>query len=129
MTGLRELNLNYTNVSADTVCAFGGLVNLESLALCGTDITDECLRVISQLPRLNKLYVSGAQVSDDGVAALRASNTIQVLDISYCKNVGDDGIESLSTLPLWSLNTVGTRVSEQGKEMLRGAIPSLSRIH
>ncbi len=129
MTGLRKLNLNNTKISDLAVCEFAGLVNLESLALCGTDISDECLRVVSRLPSLRELYVSRTELSDRGIQELAASTTIQVLDISYCKSVGDNSIGSLQRLPLWSLNTIGTSVSDQGKRTLGSAIPTLKALH
>ena len=78
-----------------------GLKNLQSLYLSGTEITDDGLKHLSDLTDLQVLSLSNTRITDDGLNHLR-------------------GLKNLHYLSL-SLRT--TRVTHDGVKMLEDAVP------
>lgn len=60
-----------------------GLVNLESINLSFTVITDGGLRKLSGLSSLKSLNLDARQITDSGLASLTSKYTWTVNDISY----------------------------------------------
>lgn len=51
---------------------------LESLSLDHTNVTDECIETIATLGDLQRLWIGGTKISDDGIKRLREK-------LPYCK--------------------------------------------
>lgn len=150
-TGLRELYLNETAITDQSLAAIGSLRDLWSLALDDTSVSDAGCEALSGMPRLsllllNRTRVTGAglaslpnndhfhlhldqtPVTDAGVIALaeRLSN-LKLISLGQT-NVGDAAARALAKLP--RLNVVlfsETKVTDDGLSAFSGH-PSLEQI-
>jgi hypothetical protein len=64
-----------------------------------TKIGDEGLREVSQLPKLQKLYLTGAPISDEGVALLASMPSVSELFIRWTKITNDGADRLRASLP------------------------------
>jgi hypothetical protein len=71
LTGLRILNLSYTNVTDAGLVHLRHLKRLESLSLGNTRITDAGLVRLHGLKNLNLVYLTGTGATPQGIAELR----------------------------------------------------------
>jgi len=51
------------------------LEHLESLNLFGTNVTDSCLPILSEISRLKRVYLWNTKVTQNDVKALQKANT------------------------------------------------------
>jgi hypothetical protein len=71
---LQDLDLSHTNVDDAMVESLPeGLVNLMSLDLSGTEVSDECLMSLLRLEGLTTLNLTDSRVTAEGVARLKSS--------------------------------------------------------
>src|SRR4029078_10563992 len=114
-----ERDLEYTAAIAGT--GFGD-AQLQKLGAVGSDllwldlsrtgITDAGLKVLTKMPKLERLDLRGTAVGDDGVRALASLSPLQTLSL-YATGVTDAGLEALRGLPaLRRVYVGGTRVTE-----------------
>lgn len=114
---LRGLSLNETAVTSQSGPVLASLRHLTSLDLRNTDIDDDCLVYLVNLP-LTSLDLSGTHVTDDGLLHLAQITTLRDL---YLENTGitDQGAYYLTKLPnLCALDLSGTRVTPVSLELL-----------
>ncbi|HKG69007.1 MAG TPA: c-type cytochrome domain-containing protein, partial [Segetibacter sp.] len=71
MTNLRELNLNYTDVTSKGLEQLMGLQNLQEIALSGTAIDRTSLEKIAALPSINSVYIWNTRIDSMHVASVR----------------------------------------------------------
>jgi hypothetical protein len=70
---LQELDLSHTNTDDGTLETLpDGLVNLSSLDLSGTDVSDDGLVFLSRLEGLTRLNLTDTRVTAEGVARLKS---------------------------------------------------------
>ncbi|XP_077213632.1 RNI-like superfamily protein [Tasmannia lanceolata] len=71
---------------------------VRNLDLSNTQITKKCLPPILQLKYLEELVLAGCLgIDDEGLTTLKqGSKSLQTLDMSYCPNVSQDGLSSIS---------------------------------
>lgn len=143
LTGLQELNLGAglglgvqrpTAGRGETNCTLTGgiritdaglvrlakLRGLKSLELSGAPITAAGLRVLRDLPQLERLSLWNCPLLDDGAAGVLAGlGSLRILDMSDTK-LGDSGLQLLSALPrLQSVYLTDTRVTADAAEAFR----------
>ena len=94
---LESLNLNATNVSDHGFKSLGRMKNLRSLALCATRITDASLVHVGQMTKLEYLDLSETKIGDAGLSHLTALQRLQHLDLSDTK-VTDAGMRYVARL-------------------------------
>ncbi len=70
---------------------------IEFLVLTGTNITDESLAYLRQMPRLKELGLAKTQISDSGCEELAQLASLEFLDLART-GITDDGLEHLSEL-------------------------------
>lgn len=109
---LRHLELKGIQIGKETATLVGRLSSLETLSLGYSNLVDEAMKPLLALQRLRVLDLIGTQVSDAGIAHIRAL-PIEDLSLSYT-NVTDASVEHLTTLPLVRLALVKTRVTDKG---------------
>ncbi len=117
--------------SDDELKQIGRLKRLETLILIGSKMTDDGLDNLEVLAELRLLELHSARITDAGFARLRGLAKLTDLDISDC-DVSDKGLESLSGLT--SLRSIGirrTRITGSGFERLQRDLPRvrLADIH
>jgi hypothetical protein len=116
------------NVSDADLAALGRLaagnrlVEVDTLDLSDTDITDAGLEYIRDLPSVRFLFLRRTTVTDAGVMCILRLQTIEWLDLSETA-VTDAGVRWLSALPaLTVLYLEGTRVTTEAVWDLIGAL-------
>lgn len=96
---LRLLELKDTSVTDNGLRLVAGMTRLEALGLSGTQITDEGLLLVSTFVNLQKLYLNDCRITDQGLQHLRHLGSLTTLDLN------------------------GTAVTQSGVEELRNALP------
>jgi hypothetical protein len=100
--------------------------DLQSLFLynCG----DRVIGQIAHLTGLQELYLSDAEVTDDGLALLRPLVSLQRISI-YHTAVSDRGILNLALIPgLKWLTCSGTQATEEGFNLFRRVMPGCKTV-
>ena len=121
--GLSELpmliDLSYTPENKDCVQALSHLTNLQRLTLLQARVTDSDLPSLSRLP-LRKLCLSYTSVSDDGLKHLVPLSKLDALHLEKT-SVSDAGLKQLATMEsLRNLNLSKTKITKSGlKELTR----------
>jgi Leucine-rich repeat (LRR) protein len=97
-------------------------LNLES-----TKITDEALKGIARMPRLQELDISNCSITSEAIEELRAHPQLQTLWIAGT-SVDDNAIDVLREIPkLTTVHASGCRVSKSGWSQLMQAVPRLKK--
>ncbi len=146
---LHILDLNRASITDADLSRVRNLKALTTLIVSGTPISDEGLAALGDLPALEQVYLSSTKVSDSGLTELiRRYPQIIRLHIASTQ-VTDAGIESLRSLPnllslscfqlpltdhsidtlrqltkLQTAGLTGTKISRQGIDRLRAALPT-----
>lgn len=101
--------------------------DLQALFLYGCD--DTAIRHITHLTGLQELYLSDAEVTDQGLALLRPLSSLQRLSI-YHTAIGDKGLLKLAKIPgLKWLTCSGTAATEEGLMKFRKAKPGCKTVN
>ncbi len=92
---------------------------IEFLVLTGTNVTDEGLAYLRQMPRLKDLGLTGTQITDAGCRDLAQMATLRDLSLSNT-GITDIGLEHVSTLTnLHTLNLSKTAITDRGLKLLQ----------
>jgi hypothetical protein len=100
-----------------------GLASLKTLGVRDSQVDDEGLRSMVQLPQLQYLTVSQSQVAGKRLANVNWPLGLEMVDVSV-SDFGDEGLMNLSKCK--SLRTaviVGTKVTPEGLKQFRKARP------
>jgi hypothetical protein len=101
--------------------------DLQALFLYGCD--DSVMGHIVHLTGLQELYLSDADITDQGLALLRPLSSLQRLSI-YHTAIGDRGLLNLAKLPgLKWLTCSGTAATEEGLILFRKAMPGCKTVN
>ena len=145
LTGLKELNLDRSEVTDLGLSQAKSLVNLESMTLFSTlvkglafkDLTDlkklhtinipmnelapETYEYFSRYPRLTSLDVGRCHPNEQAIKSIAKCTNLTDLDISGNRTLNDKNIKYLTSLKhLKLLNVFGTNVSLEGLTELKG---------
>ena len=98
-----------------------GFPHLERLFLCQTQVTDEGLKHVGRLRRLEILYMWDARrVSDAGIAHLENLKNLREVHCSKSR-IGDESLRVLGRLPrLEKLSLQGNKFTDEGLAHLEG---------
>jgi uncharacterized protein (TIGR02996 family) len=117
LAGIRSLDF-------DAAAALEGLTNLRQLELTWCDVSDEALRRLARLDRLEELdlyQTVDGRISDEGVEALRGLSRLRVLKLAGHQGVTDRGLASLRGLTrLEILDLSETGITDAGLAHLHG---------
>ncbi len=101
----------------------------EVLILGGTKITDDGLKNLVGLTRLNALWLADTKITDDGLKHLRMLRNMRWLDLHGTKIQGP-GLQHLDGLiMLRRLELTSTAVKETGINRLLRVLPACEVIH
>jgi internalin A len=73
--------------------------SVQALNLGQVKTTDEGLKTVASIPQMENIIVDGEGVTDVGMKALAASQSLDTVALSSAKNVTDAGIKELAALP------------------------------
>jgi hypothetical protein len=107
--------------SDEAISHLKGLPHLEGLYLCDIQVTDEGLKEVGRLRRLERLYMWDARrVSDAGIAHLKNLKTLRQVHCSDSR-IGDESLRVLGRLPrLEKLSLQGNNLTDEGLAHLKG---------
>ncbi|HEY1066558.1 MAG TPA: hypothetical protein VGE52_10630, partial [Pirellulales bacterium] len=122
LTGLVDLTLENTNLTADGVAALKPLKNLKSLNLRrSTYLTDDALVHLADLPSLELVHLLYNNFSDAGLAHLSKLTKIRLLDLRGCAFVTDAGMAHLKDLTnMVALKLRCPSVTDEGMKNIAG---------
>jgi hypothetical protein len=99
------------------------LSGIRTLNLRYSQVTDAGLEYLKGLPQLKLLLLSGTQVTDAGLEHLKGLTQLQRLELNA--NITDTGLEHLKGLPqLKYLQLIDTKVTDEGVKKFRQALPN-----
>lgn len=102
-TNLEELILNFTNLKTEDLEDLKACVNLQTLALSGTQISANIDNILRQLPKINNVFLWNTTIPEDKIEALKKQFTHINFETGF-----QDFEEELTLTPpqLLSKNTV-----------------------
>lgn len=93
------------------------------LDLNGTNVDDDMMSVISDLPHLQKLFLQNTKITDKGLNNLEDLNYLEYLNL-YGTEITDEGINNLPILPrLRNLFLWQTKTTKEGIATLKNKQP------
>ena len=117
------LDLSSTNVTDAGLVHLIGMTRLKTLLLENAQVTDAGLTHLKGLTSLHKLTLDSAQVTDAGLTHLKGLTSLNYLDLRNTQ-ITDAGLTHLKGLTnLDSLILINTHVTQAGVDRLRQAIP------
>src|SRR5436853_2509702 len=94
------------------------LVNLETLDLNDTYLTDQTMTALAGMKHLRRLTMVGTLVTDEGVKYLQDLTDLEVLNL-YGVKITDEGVQYLRKLTrLKELNLLGAQISDASAAIL-----------
>lgn len=128
MRSLRELVVtNATNVTNRGIESLSTSNSLETVQLTRASIDDEGLRWFSYMPNLRCLVLYGAKFSNQGLANLNKSQSLEQLWLDSSPSyIDDSGLAFLQTMPkLKDVSLPNAAISSEAKNRLMEANPLL----
>ncbi len=86
-------------ITDEDVKMMGRSKTLQVVDLSGGKTTDDTLKAVAALPRLQGILVKGEGVTDVGIKALAQSKSLDTVGLVQTKNVTGDGVKELAALP------------------------------
>ncbi|NQU24793.1 MAG: hypothetical protein HQ567_26215 [Candidatus Nealsonbacteria bacterium] len=112
------VELDSVPVSSKHFSLIAELDDLTTLLLFYTETGDEELRQLSGLRKLRRLYLTGTNVTDDGVIHLLKIDSLDVLTLNET-SIGDKALSDLRRLPnLTCLEVDDTKITDAGLKYL-----------
>lgn len=131
---IRKLVLGIYNKAPSQISDAGlrfvaGVQNLESLDLNYVPITDVGVEHLLDLKQLQMLDLRGTKITDSAAKILGRLPLLANLDVSYCQNLTDTGLQQLQhigTLRLLKVSYVESGITKDGVSELRRLRPDLT---
>ena len=118
-----------TERTDDDLRQLTGLTRLEALDLRATPVTDVGLVYLSELTCIKELKLGVTRVTDAGLENLKGLTNLRVLELDYTR-VTDAGLAHLKELPnLERLCIWNTQVTDEGVEKLQKSLPDCDITH
>lgn len=93
---LRRFSVDSTPVTDADVATLARKMDWKYLQFSRTHITDASLQSLATLPRLTHLNIGEDGVTSAGIEALAASESLEWLDLRFCKNLDDSAVGALA---------------------------------
>ena len=118
LTQLKDLRVALSTLKNPKCLA--SFVNLETLDLNDTYVTDQTMTALAGMKTLRRLTMIGTLVTDEGIRYLQDLTQLEVLDL-YGVKVTDEGVKYLRKLSkLKELNLLGAQITDESAEVLAG---------
>ncbi|MEZ4953104.1 MAG: chitobiase/beta-hexosaminidase C-terminal domain-containing protein [Saprospiraceae bacterium] len=96
------------------------------LDLNGSNVDDDMIAVVNDLPHLQKLFLQNTKVTDKGLRYLKGLDYLEYLNL-YGTEITDKGLETLPELPrLQNIYLWKTQTTEDGIALLKNKMPYLN---
>jgi internalin A len=129
LADLKYLGLFYTRrISDEGMKCVARLHKLQGLDLCGTRVTDRGMRELARLTALTSLRLGGLKVTDAGLQALAGLSDLHSIDLSGT-DVTDEGLREVVKHPTLTHVDLQTcmNVTDAGMKVLAG-LPELTTL-
>lgn len=103
-------NLSLPDAAFVTCSLFTSVVSFDA---GGNPLTDEGLKSLVQMPRLERLYVDHTSITDEGLKLLPPLSRLEVLVLSHCPITGDGLAEIKRLSTLRTLNLKGCAIKDE----------------
>lgn len=101
------------------------LYGIEYALLEGSSIDEEVIEQIVEMPDLRNVVFSKTEMDAERLGRLAKMSRIDTLELRYVP-IGDQAAPMIASLPLRnSLSLIGTKISSEGVDSLREALPGL----
>ena len=125
MKNLRILHLSYNRLLSDAYPHLKELKSLTTLEMNHIRVANEHLQLLTNLTEVKNLDLSSTQISDDGLAHLKAFKSLEALALRANKKITNKGIPALTQLTtLKTLNVRSTKINAAGFEEIKKALPN-----
>ena len=94
----QQLYLYDTHGTDQLLEQINGMVEIKTLYLEQTDVSDNGMRHVVTLPNLRQLIIYAGQMSDEGLALLKGNQSITSLEL-YQLRITDDALRVLTEMP------------------------------
>src|SRR5204863_4416613 len=111
---LKKLNLSTSGVGDAGLAKLTDLPALEEINLQKANVRDDGLATIAKWPKIKRIRMAQTNVTDKGLESLKAAKQIELLDLSDCTGISNEGITQpvgLSTLR--SLRVSGAKITDE----------------
>jgi Leucine-rich repeat (LRR) protein len=124
LTQVQVLKLDgATKITDDGLKELVGLKKLQDLGLSSTQVTDAGLKQLAELKELQKLSLNSTKVTDAGLKQLKSIANLQQLGLNFTE-VTDAGLKDLAACTKLELLAVSfTKVTADGAKGLQSALP------
>lgn len=103
----------------DFLARLAALPEIEFLGLENTDISESDWRNISRFPKLQIVYVSHSNITDDAVKTLSQLIALEEISMNNAREITDVSINYVSKMPLLTnLKVCDTNITDQGLRAL-----------
>jgi hypothetical protein len=125
---LESLLLGRSNITDEGVKYLSQLPELDELSMGDTKgITDAAIPFISKLPKLTNLKLGSTNITDQGLRALSPVSKLDILELPNVK-VTSHGVESLKNIPSLTIVLLDwTNVDDRALDSL-SALPNIQRL-
>ncbi len=122
---LQYVLLGHSNITDDGVKYLSQLPELDTLSMGNTrEITDAAIPHISKMPKLTNLKLGSTNITDQGLRKLAPVSKLDILELPNLK-VTSVGVESLKNIPSLKIVTLDwTNVDDQALDFL-AVLPNL----
>lgn len=96
--GLHKIDLSNTNITDQSLKVLSQFPQLREITVNYTEITDLGIDYLRDLHGLMRLYVEGTGITDNALASISNFESLKHLDIAYCQNITKSGFVSLTKL-------------------------------
>jgi hypothetical protein len=88
------------------------------------DISADGLKHLAVLASLESLRLSNCNIEDAAMVPLQHAKALKSIELWNCSSISDEGVAHLHGLELEQLKLSGTRVTAEGLEQLKRALPN-----
>ena len=127
LTGLKVLDIRYSNITSQGLFKISKLTELEELSL-GEGITNSGMRVAASLKSLKGLHFAGCSITDASLAKICENLSLEELSL-FGEKLSDEGLAHLSKMgTLKYLRIAGDNFTDAGMAHLKD-VSSLRILH
>ncbi|MFZ4469056.1 MAG: leucine-rich repeat domain-containing protein, partial [Pirellula sp.] len=115
MPNLKALRMEQASITDDTIAQIAKFPKVDDLLLDRCGITDASMQSLGQSKTIKRIRAPRTKLSDAGLAYLKDTVQLELLDLSDCNQISDAGLAHLQGLSkLRNLSLWGPRITDEG---------------
>jgi len=120
LPNLKTLRMEQSSITDQTIAEVAKFPKVDDLLLDRCGITDECLKSLGQSKTIKRIRAPRTKLSDAGLAYLKDTVQLELLDLSDCNQISDEGLSHLKG-KLKEFDIFRTRVGNDALAAISGA--------